>query len=279
MTIGSRLLCALLATSAAGCTRSATERPPGPVVSALFAVAAELGTEADAITRAWTGLQEIALRVEKRHRHTHADVADDINAVVFGELGFEREIESTSSRFSELPAIIGNRRGTCLGLGTLYLAIGERIGVPLDGILLPGHFFVRTRGPGAHNVELLRRGEAMPDEWYRNKYGPWPDHGSAYARSVTSAELAGIHWFNLGNEFRAAGDLPATERAYLRATSEFPDFAEAQASLGAVRQLRGAFAKAEASYREAARTCPDLPGLEHNREMLRQQLDSAQANR
>jgi len=279
MTARSRLVCAMLATAAAGCTRSATERPPGPVVSALFAVAAEFGADADAITVAWTRLQEIALRVEKRHRRTHADVADDINAVVFGELGFEREIESTASRFFELPAVINDRRGSCLGLGALYLAIGERIGVPLDGILLPGHFFVRTRGLGAHNVELLRRGEAMPDEWYRKKYGPWPDHGSAYARPVSPAELAGIHWFNRGNEARAVGDRAAAERAYAQATSEFPDFAEAHASLGAVQQARGAFADAEASYREAARARPDLPGLEHNRDLLRQQLDSAAAPR
>jgi tetratricopeptide (TPR) repeat protein len=267
----------MLATAAAGCTRSATERPPGPVVSALFAVAAEFGADSDAITRAWTGLQEIALRVEKRHRRTHADVADDINAVIFGELGFEREIESTAARFFELPEVIGSRRGSCLGLSALYLAVGERIGVPLDGIVLPGHFFVRTRGPASRNVELLRRGEAMPDEWYRKKYGPWPEHGSAYARPVSPAELVGIHWFNWGNEARAAGDLAAAERAYGRAASEFPDFAEAHASLGAVQQARGAFAEAEASYREAARLRPDLPGLEHNRDLLRKRLDSAAA--
>ena len=73
------------------------------------------------------------------------------------------------------------------------------------------------------------------------------------------------------------GDLAAAERAYARATLEFPAFAEAHAGLGAVRQLRGAFAEAEASYREAARTHPDLPGLERNRVLLKRQLDSATA--
>jgi len=278
MTAGPRLLCAIIATAAVACTRSATERPPGPVVSALFTIAAEFGADKDSITRAWTGLQEIARRVEKRHRRAHADVADDINAVVFGELGFEREIESTASRFFELSSVISGRRGSCLGLGALYLAIGERIGVPLDGILLPGHFFVRTRGPGAHNVELLRHGEAMPDDWYRQKYGPWPEQGSVYAHPVSVSELAGIHWFNRGNEARVMGDLGVAETSYLRATSDFPDFAEAHASLGAVRQLRGALAEAEASYREAARLRPELPGLERNRLLLKQQLDTAAAN-
>jgi tetratricopeptide (TPR) repeat protein len=247
------------------------------VVSALFTVGSEFGTDLDSTTHAWMRLQDIAQRVEKRQRNSHADIADDINAVVFGELGFEREIASTATRFFSLASVISDQRGSCLGLGALYLAIGERIGVPLDGILLPGHFFVRTRGPGARNVELLRRGEAMPDEWYRRKYGPWPAQGSAYARPLSVSELAGIHWFNRGNEARAAGDLPAAERAYLRTTADFPNFAEAHASLGSVRQLRGALAEADASYREAARLYPELPGLARNRLLLKQQLDAAAA--
>ena len=62
--------------------------------------------------------------------------------------------------------------------------------------------FVRTRDPGRHNLELLRRGEAMPDDWYRKKYGPWPEVGSAYFRPVTVTELVAVHWHNQGNDLR-----------------------------------------------------------------------------
>jgi tetratricopeptide (TPR) repeat protein len=196
---------------------------------------------------------------------------------LFGERGFEREIDSAATRFFSLSSVIGDRRGNCLGLGALYLAIGERIGLPLDGILLPGHFFVRTRGQGRHNVELLRRGETMPDTWYRQKYGPWPEPGSAYFRPLTVTELVAIHWFNRGNDLQASGDLAAAESAYARAAQEFPDFAEAHASLGAARQRRGAFTEAEVAYREAARVWPDLPGLAGNLDLLRQQLAGATA--
>ena len=270
------MFCAVAAAAATGCSRSATERPPGPIVSALFALAAEFGADADATTRGWITLQDIAVRVEKRHRRTRADLADDLNAVVYNELGFEREIESTATRFFQLSTVLADRRGSCLGLGALYLAIGERIGIPLDGVLLPGHFFVRTRGPGGHNVELLRRGEAMPDEWYRKKYGPWPS-GGAYFRPVTVTELTAIHWYNRANDLRAAGNLDAAEQAYARAADEFPGFAEAHASLGAAQQLRGALAEAEASYRAAARAWPGLPGLAGNVEMLKRQVAGAMA--
>jgi regulator of sirC expression with transglutaminase-like and TPR domain len=275
MTTTPLLCCAAMATAVLGCSRSATERPPGPITGALFALAAEFGADADATTRTFASLQDIARRVESRHRRSHADVADDINAVVFGELGFERQVDSADVRFFQLSSVIGDRRGSCLGLGALYLAIAERVGIPLDGILLPGHFFVRTRGPGHHNVELLRHGEAMPDDWYRKKYGPWPEASSAYFRPVTVTELVAIHWYNRGNDLRASGDLAAAERSYARAAREFPDFAEAHASLGAVQQLRGAFTEAGASYAEAARAWPDLPGLAGNVELLKRQLASA----
>lgn len=279
-------LLAITVSLALGCTKSATERPPGPVVCALIALDAELGADSESTTAAFSALQDIAKRVERRHRATHADFVEDVGAVVFGELGFEREIERADTRFFRLSSVLRDRRGSCLGLGALYLAIGERLGVPLDGILLPGHFFVRTRGVGAHNVELLRRGETMPDEWYRRKYGPWPQGGaadgpadgspgSAYFRPVSPTELAAIHWYNRGNDLRRSGDLAAAETAFARAAQGFPPFAEAHASLGAVQQLRGNFVSAASSYRRAARAWPDLPGLAGNLELLQRQLAPA----
>lgn len=258
-----------------GCQRHPPRAPPGPMASVLFALAAEFGADADTTTRAWTLLEEIVARVDQRHQRTKGDIAPHLHAVVFGELGYEREIESEATRFFALSSVLHDRRGSCLGLGALYLAIAERLGAPLDGILLPGHFFVRTRGAGAHNVELLRRGEAMPDDWYREKYGPWPGPGSAYDRPVTATELEAIHWYNRGNDVRRTGDLAAAELAYARAAREFPGFAEAHASLGAVRQVRGAFAEAALSYQQAARAWPDLPGLAENVELLQRQLGAA----
>jgi tetratricopeptide (TPR) repeat protein len=252
---------------AMGCARGATEGPPGPVVSAVVAVDAQFGAEAEASVAAFEGVNHIARRVERRHRGGHKDWAADIGAVLFDELGFQREIEDTSTRFFQLSSVIRDRRGSCLGLGALTLAVAERLGVPMDGVLLPGHFFVRTRGTGAHNVELLRRGEAMPDDWYRTKYGPWPE-GGAYNRPVSPTELAAIHWYNRGNDLRQRGDLASAQQAFEKAAKAFPDFAEASASLGAVQQLRGDRLGAARSYRQAARAWPDLPGLHGNLEML-----------
>jgi hypothetical protein len=277
------LACAALVPVAIGCRGSPSARPPGPIASALVALAADFGASPTAIADAWVELEAIAARVENGHRQSHADLLDDVNSVVFGQLGYAREIESDDVRFFRLPSVIADRRGSCLGLGALYLALAERLDLPLDGILVPGHFFVRRPGVEPRNVELLRRGEAMPDAWYRAKYGPFPAEGesSTYFRALTVSELIAVHWFNAGNYLRAARDFPGAERAYARATAEFPEFAEAQASLGAVRQLTGALAAAATAYQAAARARTDLPGLDRNVALLRQeqQLDASQTRR
>jgi tetratricopeptide (TPR) repeat protein len=251
----------------AGCARHAPPVPavPGPIASALLALAGELATPPGEVAAAWVRLGEIAGRAAQRRRDAGGDLAAGLGAALFDELGFAREIADPDLRFTLLPSVVDGRRGGCLGLGALYLVLAELLEAPLEGVLVPGHFFVRVPGPAPRNLELLRRGEAMPDQWYRSKYGPWPaSASSAYGRAVSVTELVAIHWFNAGNLRRDAGDLDAAERAFARAVAGFPAFAEAQASLGTVLQLRGRLDAAEAAYRAAGRARPDLPGLADN---------------
>jgi len=276
-----RQAAAALASLAAGC--SEPPRPPGPLASALLALAADAGNDPQAVADAWTQLRSLADGAAQHHRRAQGDPIADLDAVVFDQQGFAREIADDDPRFFLLPSVIAGRRGTCVGLSALYLALGERLGLGLDGILLPGHFFVRTRAAPPRNVELLRRGEIMPDAWYRGKYGPWPDTEadgaapSSYFRPVSISELVGVHWYNAGNHHRRVGDLATAERDYQRAVAAFPTLAEAHASLGSLRQLRGALSDAEAAYREAERLRPDLPGLDQNRRLLEQERRRAGA--
>jgi tetratricopeptide (TPR) repeat protein len=251
--------------------RGGDHRVPGPLASALLAFAAERGAAPSDVAEAWHAIETMADRIASRPRRRGEDDVDSLNAVVFGELGFSREVERTATRFMLLPSVVAERKGSCVGLGALFLVLAERVGIPLDGVMVPGHFFVRARASGttrARNVELLRRGESMPDSWYVGKYGPWPVEATAYLRPLSSGEVLAIHWFNLGNQRRGDGDLAGAAEAYGRAADELPAFAEAWASLGAMRQARGDRVGAARAYRSADRANPDLPGLAQNLKML-----------
>jgi tetratricopeptide (TPR) repeat protein len=242
-----------------------------PLTEALLAQ----GGEPSAADRA--ALELVSERVEAG-LGAGRGAAQVLPAVLFGELGFQREVDDPDLRFMRLPAVLASRRGNCYGLTALTLAIAERLG-PRHGfsaaaVLVPGHMFVRLAdGAGAHNLELLRRGEEMPDAWYRQRYAVPP--ARAYLRPLTAAELLAVFDYNRGNDLRPCGRLAEAAAAYQRAASAFPDLAEAHASLGLVRQLAGDLSGAMQAYQQARAANPALPGLEKNIALLREELTGA----
>jgi tetratricopeptide (TPR) repeat protein len=128
---------------------------------------------------------------------------------------------------------------------------------------------------GVHNLELLRAGEVMPDDWYRQKYGVPRVGGAAYLRALAPAEVAAVLRFNLANQLRERGRLEPARAAYQRAAEEFPTFPEAHASLGLTLHLLGRLPQARQAYRTARTLSPTLPGLERNLAVLEAELAGA----
>lgn len=198
-----------------------------------------------------------------------ASAASELNALIFERLGFVREVEDPDLRFVLLPQVLRDRRGSCVGLGVLYLALAEALNLDAHGVLRPGHFYVRLGRTGAHtNVELLRRGEAMPDSWYEARFPVPGGAARAYARPLTQDETMAVVEYNVGNERRREHRIEDARRAYSRAVRRFPEFAEAHASLGATLQLLGRLEEAAASYHAAERANPQLPRLDRNLNLL-----------
>jgi regulator of sirC expression with transglutaminase-like and TPR domain len=242
------------------------EARPGAEVDLPRALLAASGGEA-AVTPGLAALEPVVTLARLRLGASAGDEAVvRLNRLVFDELGFAREIDDKAPRFMDLAAVLASRRGSCVGLGLLYLALGDRLGLPLAGVLVPGHFFVRH---GERNIELLRRGEAMPESWYRARYGlPEGAVPRAYLRALSRREALAVVAFNLGNDHRTHGRLEQAAAAYASAARDFPDFAEAHASLGLVRQLQGDRGGARRAYLAARAAYPALPGLAHNLELL-----------
>ena len=69
-----------------------------------------------------------------------------LNQFLFGELGFRGNAEDYyDPRNSYLNEVIDRRTGIPITLSVLYMEIGRRIGLPLQGVSFPGHFLVRLR--------------------------------------------------------------------------------------------------------------------------------------
>jgi regulator of sirC expression with transglutaminase-like and TPR domain len=201
-----------------------------------------------------------------------------LNASVFQTLGFEREVNDRALAFMFLPSVLKRRRGGCVGLGMLYLSLAELLALPMECILRPGHLYVRVPGPAGHtNVELLRKGEAMPDSWYEQRFPIPGGRAPAYARPLSEEELLGVIAYNVGNDRQANGRLSEAQSAFERATRAFPELGEAHASLGRTLHLRGALGAADAAYAAARKVHPALPGLDDNIALLRSERQGSRA--
>jgi regulator of sirC expression with transglutaminase-like and TPR domain len=69
-----------------------------------------------------------------------------LNQFLFEELGYRGNSEAYyDPRNSYLNEVIDRRTGIPITLAVLYIALGRRIGLPLEGVSFPGHFLVRLR--------------------------------------------------------------------------------------------------------------------------------------
>jgi tetratricopeptide (TPR) repeat protein len=263
------LLLSAIILPALACRRRAVEaRELPPLARALLAEGRELGDAPASPDGGAAALRAIAAASRTAiGRAPSRSPAAGLNEALLGTAAFSREVDDKDLRFVLLPSVLEGRRGSCVGLGTLYLAVAELVGVRARGVMVPGHFYVQVwEGERWRNVELLRRGEEMPDNWYRERYGA---AGIDVAgRPLSPAEVVGVVAYDVGNERRRQGRLADARQAYARAVREFPTLAEAHASLGATLHLLGQLDEAAAAYASAQRLNSTLPGLDRNVELL-----------
>jgi tetratricopeptide (TPR) repeat protein len=258
----------LIALGSAACSVSA---PPPRFARSLLSAARAAGEVSAADER--FSLDELA-RIQHLAQPVLEQAGPDgagevLSELLFGRLGFVREVDDKSLSFVLLPSVLRRRQGSCVGLSTLFLALCDGCGIAANGVLMPGHFYVRL-GPGqrTRNVELLRRGEAMPDAWYGQRF-PIAGGGAAeYARPLSRDETLGVVEYDVGNERRRQLRLTEAQAAFERAIRDFPGFAEAHASLGSTLHLLGQLEQAATSYDRARALNPNLPGVAWNRSLL-----------
>jgi tetratricopeptide (TPR) repeat protein len=248
---------------------------------ALLLVARQSGLNDATLTKSST---EVARLVALAQRELSASAgrspAAVLSSLIFEHWGFTREVEDQSLRYVLLPSVLEHRRGSCVGLGSLFLAIAEALGWSAAGVLMPGHFYARVHEPsGPRNVELLRAGEAMPNSWYEHRFPVPGGAAREYARPLTGAEVLGVVHFDVGNERRRQRRLSEAQTAFERAARAFPDLSEAHASLGSVQHLLGDLQAASESYRRAKDANPHLPGVAENLALLEAERADSGATR
>jgi regulator of sirC expression with transglutaminase-like and TPR domain len=84
----------------------------------------------------------VAARVDDRRDES---AVRGLNSLLFDEEGFRGNVEDYyDPRNSFLNDVLDRRTGIPITLSTIYIEVGRRARLPVDGIGLPGHFIVRV---------------------------------------------------------------------------------------------------------------------------------------
>jgi regulator of sirC expression with transglutaminase-like and TPR domain len=117
-----------------------------------------------------------------------------LNQFLYGDLGYWGNTEDYyDPRNSYLNEVLDRRTGIPITLGIVYMELGRRIGLPLEGVSFPGHFLVRLRLRGGALVLDPFAGGApqAEDELRRRLERVVPDHARG---GVPLAELPLDHF-------------------------------------------------------------------------------------
>lgn len=254
----------------------------------------DLGTAALIISRNWGTTktlhtyrrkidliaEEIQKRLQQKKIPFDYRAIPEINQYLFQELLFKSVKTADNPEDLFLHVVLDHKRGYCLSLSVLYLAIGERLGIPLYGVVVPGHFFVRyDDGIRRYNIETTAQGGIAEDEHYIQTFAPPADH-KLYMKNLNKRQTLGCFFNNLGNSYSSVGQI---EQAYLelsRAVQINPSLSEARTNLGNIYLRKGQIQQAIREYQESLRILPtDSKTLNNlgNAYMRQNQFQQAQA--
>jgi tetratricopeptide (TPR) repeat protein len=188
----------------------------------------------------------------------------EIRRSVFEQAGIEFDSARDDVRNLFPHTVLARRRGSCLGISLVVLLIGERLGLPLHGVLAPRHFFVRfDDGRTAINIEPLKAGEHRDSAWYRERFSI--PEGSWYTlANLSGQEVEAVLRYNVANCLCQRGRADTAVKQYRRVVEALPGFAEAWGNLGIALQSLGQTEEALAAFERARELDPAMKKISAN---------------
>jgi regulator of sirC expression with transglutaminase-like and TPR domain len=136
---------------------------------------------------------------------------DGLRRLLFRDLGFTgNDVDYYDPRNSYLDAVLDRRTGIPISLAVVMLEVGRRVGVPLSGVSMPGHFLVRDKvdpevfvDPFARGALLDRRGVQLR---FHGVHGPDARFDDAFLSPVGKRTIVDRQLANLETIAKARGE-------------------------------------------------------------------------
>jgi len=209
-----------------------------------------------------------------------APTLDALVAYLFGDLGFAgNRLDYYDARNSYLDQVVTRRVGIPISLGVLTMTVGRRLGVPLVGVGMPGHFLLRDQVDPEVFVDPFTGGRLLDrhgcERAFHAVHGQDAPFDEAFLSPVGPISILTRMLANLRNIFAARADRAGVV-AVLELRNQLPGTSgEDRGELAAALAATGRFTEAARSYEQAGDQLGGSLGAEYRRnaERLRARLN------
>ncbi len=128
---------------------------------------------------------------------------EHLNTYLFEERGFRGNSEAYyDPRNSFLNDVLDRRLGIPITISVVYMEVGRRVGMPLQGVGMPGHFIVKYTQPGEElYIDPFNKGRVLSrqacEELIQQVYGEARPFQEAFLAAVTKKQIVSRLLVNL----------------------------------------------------------------------------------
>jgi regulator of sirC expression with transglutaminase-like and TPR domain len=219
-------------------------------------------------------LQDMADTLRKRLRPdiSPSETLIALNHYFFDELGFRgNAADYYDPRNSYLNDVMERRLGIPISLSVLYIDVGRRLGLPLEGVSFPSHFLVKcVLRAGVLVLDPYAKGASLSAEELRRRLGEdaqtTPEGNAAWLqttlRTASVAEILARMLRNLKAIYLHQTDLPKALWAADRILSLMPGAASEYRERGLIYLELECFRAALTDLQTYARLAPEAASAE-----------------
>ncbi len=201
-------------------------------------------------------------------------VMNNINNFIFKDKGFRfdekanafmsgSELAAISAddflNFNSIPRVLERRQGICLSLSLIYLMIADKLKLPIYGVLVPGHIFVRYQEPGHSGINSETTFGGVEYYGYKELTNTGFIDASKviYNKPLSRYDTVAAALNNMGILLMRTGAIPKAEIMLEKSIEMLPDFPETHNNLGLIYDQKKQYEKAEAEFTESLRLFPN----------------------
>lgn len=203
------------------------------------------------------------LRPTMVEARTPEEVILRLNRFFFEKKGLKYEPEQHF-----LNTVLTRKQGDCGSLSCLYLAVADRLKLPLRALQVPQHVFVRYEADGKIiNIETTHEGRPFSNEQVIEHLNIPVDsvRTGAYLRPLTKREFLGVLLNNRGRVHYGEKRFAEALRDFDKAIEIHPQSAETYHNRGVVYKVKRQHAKALLDFERALLLNPSYAGAYANR--------------